>query len=142
MPKYTLIKAKEVGRTTVTVYKLCIDGVCIVDNDRDLIKNEGTYITEIERLYAIMEQACNLQSQPKKKYHPLKLKGVAGNVHEAKSRNLRMYALQLKEQKKAIILISKKTSQKKDLNGIIKLIKDIESQGELPIETEKQDINE
>lgn len=137
MPKYTLLKAEEVGRTEISVYKLCIDGVCIIDDNVTLIHNEGTYASETDRLFAIIEQACNLQSLPRNKYHPLQIKGVVGNVHEAKSKNLRMYALQLKDRKKAVILLSKKTTQKKDLNKLITLIKDIESQGDLPIEPEK-----
>lgn len=133
MPTYTLIKADEVGPTKNPVYKLCVDGVCLIDEEAKQIIKEGSYGSQIPGLYGILRQACNLQSQSEKKYHPLSLAGVKGNVHEAKTRDLRMYALQLKG-KKAIVLISKKTSQKKDLNSITSLIQTIEASPELNID--------
>lgn len=138
MQKYTLRKADEVGPTKNPVYKLCIDGVCMVDEDEKSIKQEATYEKEISGLYGILRQACNLLALSEKKFHPLALAGIKGKVHEAKTRNLRLYALQLAG-KKAVILISKKTNQKKDLKAIATLIKSIELQGELPIEENPTD---
>lgn len=133
MSQFSLEIAKEVGPTKIPVFMLCIDGQNVIQNAIEKIQSEGSYEKEIPGLFSIINQTCNLKHLPDTKFKQLKLYSGLGKVYEAKSKNLRMYLTHIEKTGRAVILLGKKTNQKKDLNQLKSLLSLLEGQDHLPL---------
>jgi len=138
MGKYVIRPCERVGNTKIPLFALAIDDVCGIDEFEALIKKEGTYVNEIDSLYAIVEQTCNMLRVSKNNWKELRLeKKIPYKVYEARSRNLRMYLIHEEKTGRVVIYGGKKTNQDSDIKRIKKMVTDIE-RTKLTIESKKK----
>lgn len=133
MSIFSLELSKEVGPTKIKAYLLCVDGVNVIHEAEKELKNEGGYYIELGKLYSIVEQACDLKTLPVKKFRKFHTDNRLGKVYEAKTKNLRMYMVHVEKTGRAILILGKKSDQKRDAVRLKSLIELIADQGELPI---------
>lgn len=91
--------------------KLSIDGRCPFDEfEEEMCKN---FQSEVESIYAVMNNVANLKAVPTKRFHFYDDAKGGHREFEFKSRHLRVYGITI-EDGKLIILGGTKAKQKKD----------------------------
>ncbi len=98
--------------------KLSIDGRCLFDEfEIEMCKN---FQSEIESIYAVMNDVANLKAVPKERFHFYDDAKGGHREFEFKSRHLRVYGITIKGGK-LIILGGTKAKQKKDESSFRRL---------------------
>lgn len=119
MPTFAL-KLNEFAKGDVKIFNLLVDG-----NDQfELFESslEDKYLKELRGFASTIYQLSHKMNIPHGKRRVLK--GIDGG-REMKSRNLRLYYLHLKEAGILICLGAEKKTQKKDINRLGNIRKDI-----------------
>lgn len=129
MTKFSIRLSDKVPSTRIKLYKLTINKVCPIDEFEKVIRRDACLNLEIDKIYATLEDSCNLVLLPKTKFRELKLGKLPYRIFEAKSKHLRFYLIKLEKTGRVILIGGCKTSQKSDLKYLEVLIKDIHSQG-------------
>jgi hypothetical protein len=129
MTKFTIRLSGRVGATRIKLYKLAVNKECQLDEFEGVIQKEGAFSCEIDKMYAILKNACNLVMLPRTTFRPLQLGDLPYPIYEAKTKNLRFYLIKFEKTGKVILLGGRKSNQKADLKHLSRLIKDIHSKG-------------
>jgi hypothetical protein len=129
MTKFSVRRSDKVTSTRIKLYKLAINKVCPIDEFEKVIRRDSSLNLEIDKIYATLEDSCNLVLLPKTKFRQLRLGKLPYRLFEAKSKHLRFYLIKLEKAGRVILIGGCKTNQKADLKYLEVLIKDIHSQG-------------
>lgn len=129
MTKFSIRLSDKVTSTRIKLYKLAINKVCPIDEFENAVKRDTGLNFEIDKIYATLEDSCNLVLLPKTKFRQLKLGKLPYRLFEAKSKHLRFYLIKLEKTGRVILLGGCKTSQKADIKYLEMLINNIHSQG-------------
>lgn len=113
MSKFALRKREEINGKT-SCYSLEVKGKCQLDDFWERIQKEGQYETELDTLQTLLILVSNSAHLPGSKYHPLDT-DQPYRGWEIKTKNLRLYLIQLKPLGKVILLGGKKNNQKQHL---------------------------
>lgn len=122
MCKFAL-QLNEFARGRVKMYNLLIDGHDQFDVFEESL--EIAYKSQFNSIAAYISQISGLKNLPSRKRR--KLKGF-DNTTELRTNDLRLYYMKIKEDGQIICLGGYKKNQKKDLNKLKSLQKQVENQ--------------
>lgn len=124
MEKYALKQIDEIEGRRI-IYKMSIDGVCLLEEFENEIEDIGQYEEELASIFAHIEDFANQVLLPDTKFRILN-KGVKKDKvkeYEFKSKHLRVYGIKAPGGS-IIILGGYKTNQKKDISRLKRIKKD------------------
>jgi hypothetical protein len=113
MSIFTLKEIKAV-KGKQKFYKLFKDGRCEFDEFE--LEAKQNYQAQINTVYAIMDKVANLVTLPITKFNVITPKKSEVSEYEFKSKDLRVYAIHLKDTGKIVIIGGYKNTQKNDIN--------------------------
>lgn len=129
MTKFSIRSSGKVSIARIKLFKLAINNICPIDEFEKAMRRDAGLNLEIDKIYSIIEDSCNLVPLPKTIFRQLKLRKLPYRLYEAKSKHLRFYLIKLEKMGKVILIGGRKTTQREDLKYLESLIKDIYSQG-------------
>lgn len=124
MKKYSLtLSPFIVDSTKVDVYELCDNGESLFETFVNEIQHHGNLEKNLASAIGIIENNANKYRLPNTKFKKLNNSKSKFNVYEAKSGSIRIYLIY---QKCGNIIVTGglKTKQKKDINKVIRIVKD------------------
>ncbi|NJM93634.1 MAG: hypothetical protein HC842_02295 [Cytophagales bacterium] len=123
MPKFTLEELSAISGK-LKFYHLLIDGVSLYDEFCKELERAGNQKGEIYTLLARMMEMAELRSMPEKKCKDITPKGDSTKEYELKTAHLRLYLIHEKNKGRVVVLMGKKTNQKRDIGRFRAIKKD------------------
>lgn len=122
MPTFAFRNIESIRCTIVTFKKLVRNGKCFLDEFEEEIKDNPKYKSEYKTILSYIELYSNSALLPKSKFR--EIKGKKPKQYEFKSKNLRIYAVQV-ENEKIIVIGGYKNTQTKDFNRLDVISKEL-----------------
>ena len=118
------IEEDKTVQGTIKFYRLYKDGVCLYKEFEDIIKQEGTFRLDLEKLSRIFDSAASIgDKRPNQKhFKEIGKKGDSVKLYEAKSGGLRAYLFHEEGTGRIIVLGGKKSTQPKDIKHFRNLV--------------------
>lgn len=113
----------EAVKGPIPFTKLVVDGVCLLDEFEEQIKNVKQQRSEFTTLVSYMDLVSQGHLLPEKKYRVIH--STISDVHqfELKSKHLRIYGFELPD-KRVIVTAGYKRQQDKDIQKFTRLVKE------------------
>jgi len=114
------IKGKQVFE------KLLVDGVCLLDEFEEAIKDNPQYTSEFRTLFAYMNFVANGSLLPKTKFREVKGDKIKTKRYEFKSEHLRVYVFN-QPGGKMVVMGGYKNTQEADIRQFNSIVKEFTS---------------
>lgn len=122
MINFAFLKIEAIHCSRITFKKLSRNGICLLDEFENEIKNNSQYASEFKNILAYIELYSSGYILPKSKFR--EIKDAKYKQFEFKSKNLRVYAVS-GEESKIIVMGGYKSSQSKDINKLKSILKEL-----------------
>lgn len=111
-------------QTDVTIFELLINEKNLFEKFCKQVLKDGNLSTELSKTMAIIEQASSGFLLPAKKLNKINVGSADFQIFEAKAKILRVYYFKDESNGNIIIIGGKKGNQKKDIEFVIKTVKE------------------
>jgi hypothetical protein len=104
-----------------TFEKLLVDGICLIDEFENKIRQNKQYISELTRIFSHMDLLANGSSLPKTKFREIKGSKSAVKRYEFKSKHLRVYVFNIPGGK-MVVMGGCKNKQEADIRSFHSIV--------------------
>jgi putative component of toxin-antitoxin plasmid stabilization module len=121
MPRFALEKVEEI-KGKIDFYYLLIDGVNQYETFSEQIEQEGNQSRELVTMQVRMQEMAEMrQPLPDTKCRDITPKKDGVKEYELKTKHLRLYLIHEEKLGRVIVLLGKKTTQKKNIQSFRRL---------------------
>lgn len=106
--------------------KLLVDGVCLLDEFEESIKDNPQYTSEFRTLFAYMNFVANGSPLPKTKFREIKGDNIKTKRYEFKSKHLRVYVFN-QPGGKMVVMGGFKSTQEADIRQFNSIVTEFTS---------------
>jgi len=104
-----------------TFEKLLVDGICLIDEFENEIRQKKQYISELTTIFSYMDLFANGKSLPQTKFREIKGIKSAVKRYEFKSKHLRVYVFNIPGGK-MVVMGGYKNTQEADIRSLHSIV--------------------
>lgn len=129
MSEFSLILSPNTSKTKISICELCKDGKSLFQVFVDEIEEGSNFCNDLAGAIRNLELAADLVRLPKGKFRIIVgITSLSCKLYEAKCGSVRIYHFEEKSTGRIIVIGGFKTQQDKDINRVIKIIKQYQNE--------------